>query len=173
MTKGFICTVLVVFLACLGAGTAYGESCTQLTLKLQPQSTDLDPTDFDFLAAYFGVDPFGWCWSQPVVGTIQGVWAFCGNDALAIFNPFSVGVGPDLWGNPGVVLTKEGDLIYMISYGLSVWNGDTFVGFGGMTRISGGTGAYEGATGWTADRSKRIPTPTYAARLQGFLCLPD
>ena len=155
----------------LSAGAAFGQECRQLNVTLKVESPDLDPEDFEFLADYFGVDDFDWCWSQRVIGTIQGTWVFCGSWALFADDPLGVGIGPELYGNPGIIYTRKGN-IYTMSYGLSVWDGAVFVAFGGLTRYLDGTGAYSGATGYSTDGPMKYP-PTYWIQSKGFLCVPD
>ena len=172
------CLVVTVALF-LGGGAAYGgdledlgENCRKLNVILVEESTDLDPEDYDFLAAYFGVAPFEWCWSQQVIGTLQGTWVLCGSFIdLYLPDPLDLGIGPDLYGNPGIIYTRKGN-IYTMSYGLSVWEGDVFVAFGGLTRYMGDTGAYEGAEGWGTDSPKKYPA-SYWMQGHGFLCWSD
>jgi len=115
--------------------------------------------------------PFDWCWSQRVIGTIQGTWVLCGSWELFIADPLDLGIGPDVYGNPGIIYTRKGN-IYTMSYSFSVWGGDVFVAFGGLTRFGGGTDAYEGATGWGTDAPKKYPV-SYWMQNHGFLCVPD
>ena len=179
MHKTLVCSAFLVLVLCLGVGTAFGQDCDKFNVILKPGETyvdDDDLGDYDFLAEHFGVEPFEWCWSQRVIGTVQGRWALCGNNDLAIFDPFGLGIGPELWGNPGFILTKKGDMIYTMSYGLAVWGFDgdfsDVDAFGGLTTFYGGTGAYAGATGWSTDSPKKYPA-TFWLQSRGFLCVSN
>jgi len=179
MRKTIVCLALVGFVTGLAGGPAYGQSCENFNVILKEAATDLDPTEQDLwrLAIHFGIrPPFDYCWSQRVIGTVQGVWALCGNDDLSMFDPLGLGVGPELWGNPGIIYTKQGDMIITMSYGLSVWDFDgdfeDIDAFGGLTTFDGGNGAYTGASGWTTDSPKKYPA-SFWIQSHGFLCVPD
>lgn len=164
-------------------GGDLGDDCQNLNVTLKEESTDVDPTDpaYVALAEYFGFDVFEVCWSQEVIGTIQGTWVLCWRDGLYIPDPLfdlpgvTIDPGVEVWGNPGIIHTKKGD-IYVISYGLSVWDYTVdpavFIAFAGVSRYLGGTGAYEGASGWSTDSPKTYP-PTYKMQSVGFICIPD
>lgn len=182
------CYVAVVAIV-LGGGAAFGadlgDDCQNLNVTLKEESSDVDPSDPTYVALaefFFGAGAtFDVCWSQEVIGTIQGTWVLCWREGLLIPNPvFDVpGVptdpGVEVWGNPGVIHTKKGD-IYVMSYGLSVWDyapdPDFFIAFGGVSQYLGGTGAFAGATGWSTDSPKTYP-PTYKLQSVGFICVPD
>ena len=182
MNRTVIGNALLILTLCLAASAASGQDCGNVTLTIKPEETPIaegDLGEFDFLADWFDVEPFQWCWSQRVVGTIQGVWTFCGHEDLYIENPLGLDIHsefPELWGNPGVIETKKGDLIYVMSYGLSVWDygadPDFLFSWAGVTTFAGGTGAYADAWGWTADKTKKFPA-SYWAEVEGFLCVPD
>lgn len=161
-----VCAILIV-----GASVASAQDCAKMNFVLKEESTDQDPANYQFLADYFGIDSFEYCWSQEVNGTLKGTWVFCGSSYLFMNDPLDLGVGPELWANPGIIITRNG-IIYTMSYSLSVWDGDVFVAFGGLTRYVAGTGAYTGATGWTTDSPMKYP-PTYWIHSEGILCLPE
>ena len=164
------CFVMTAALV-LGAGAAFGQQCQQINLTLKEESTDVNAADYEELAEWFGFDSFEVCWSQRAIGTIRGTWVLCWAEGLFEYPLFELGFGPELWGNPGVIHTRDGD-IFVMSYALSVWDGDVFVAFGGVTQYLGGTGAYEGATGWSTDSPKKYP-PSYWIESNGILCVPD
>ena len=174
------CLVVTVVLV-LGGGAAFGgdlgEDCRKLNLITHEESTYVDHEGevSVALAAYFGVEPFDWCWSQQVIGTLQGTWVFCGSWELFMDDLFGLGNFPELYGNPGVIFTRKGN-IYTMSYGLSVWDyaedPAVFVAFGGLTHFVGDTGDYEGAEGWGTDAPKKYP-PSYWLQNHGFLCWSD
>lgn len=185
MRKAACLAVAVVLVMAGGAafGGDLGEDCKILNMTLKEESSDVDAGDYDFLAEYFfGVGAtFDVCWSQEAIGTIQGTMVLCWRDGLYIPDPLFnlpgvvIDPGPEVWGNPGIIHTKKGD-IYTMSYGLSVWDYTVdpavFVAFAGVTRYLGGTGAYEGATGWSTDSPKKYP-PTYNIQSVGYLCVPE
>ena len=186
------CLVVTVALF-LGGGLAFGQDCGQLNITFKPEATDLDLTDYPNnldpsdhallvrLTEYYGVEfnnpENDWCWKQRVIGTFVGTWVSCGSIDLAIWGPLfapldvGIGPGPDLYGNPGIIHTRKGD-IFTMSYGLSVVDGDDWIAFGGVTWYGDGTDAYEGATGWGTDAPKKYP-PSYWIQSKGFLCIPD
>ncbi len=172
--------ILVAVALAVSAGSVFGQDCGPLNLTFRPQSIDLFPGDdlYDqyvpMIALQFGLDPavFEWCWTQRVVGTIQGRWITCGGMGLAMFDPFGLGGGPDMYGNPGIITSKKG-VIYTMSYGLSKYNSEgDWVAFGGLTWYGDGTGRYTGADGWGTDSPKHYP-PSFWVRSVGFLCKPE
>lgn len=176
-TACFLITLVLV----LCAGTVYAqENCKTLNINYKPDDFYINPGDplYDqyvpMIEARFGIDPgtFEWCWTQSIVGTINGRWIACGKMDLAIFDPFALGINPELWGNPGIMITKSGNLFTM-SYGLSKYDdGGAWIAFGGVSYFEGSSGKYTGTWGWAADRPKHFP-PTFEIRSVGYLCPPE
>jgi hypothetical protein len=186
--------LVVTALLVLTGGVSFGDDpadCAKLNLMFQPGGDpSLEPGEplyeeyVPVLLAYYGIDAFDWCWSQPIRGSLGGVgvkgtWVACGAFDLSLLAPLfpevsaPFGAGPDLYGNPGILITNKGD-IFTMSYGASVYEGAdfTWVAFGGITWYGDGTGAFEGAHGWGSDTSKTTP-PSFWVRSVGYLCFPD
>lgn len=175
-TACFVVAAAIILLA----SSAAGQDCGPLNLQFQPDAPAVNPGDplYDewvpLIAEHFGLDPagFGWCWTQRVVGTIPGTWVTCGGDDLFVPNPFGIGDGPDLYGNPGVLFNKRGE-VYTMSWGLSRFDSEfNWLAFGGLTHYDGETGRYTDAEGWGTDRPKHYP-PTYWIRSAGYFCYPE
>ena len=177
MKRVVIFTVAVVL--ALSAGNALGQGCGHLNLIFKPEAPSIFPGDFLYdqyvpqVAAYYGIPitDFEWCWTQRVGGTIQGTWVTCGGNNIAIYAPFGLPNEPDLYVNPGILITKKGD-IFTLSYGLSRYEGMDWVSFGGVTWYGDGTGMYAGANGWGTDAPKHYP-PSFWIESKGFLCLAE
>jgi hypothetical protein len=165
-------SLLIVLITGFG-GAAFGEDCEQINYNIKAEEGYVDHTDPAYieLAERFGFDSFEVCWSQRAIGTPNGTLVLCWEDSLIIPNPFSQPVAPDLWGNPGVLHTKDGD-IYFMAYSVSIWGDDGLIALSSLTRYEGGTGAYEGASGWTSDTPKKYP-PSFWMQSKGTLCVPD
>jgi hypothetical protein len=163
----------------LSAGNALGQGCGHLNLIFMPDAPSIaagDPLYDQYVpqvAAYYGIPvaDFEWCWTQRVSGTIRGTWVTCGGNNIAIYGPFGLPNEPDLFVNPGILITKKGD-IYTLSYGLSRYEGADWVSFGGVTWYGDGTGIYAGANGWGSDCPKHYP-PSFWIESRGFLCTAD
>jgi hypothetical protein len=173
-------SIIVGLVLVAGAGAAFGQDCGPLNLQFLEPSVDLFPGDplYDeyvpMIAAHFGLDPavFQWCWTQRVVGTIPGTWVSCGGDPIADYDLFGLPSDPHLYLNPGIIITRRGD-VYTISYGLSRYDADfNWIAFGGVTYYEGATGKWAGAEGWGTDRPKHYP-PSFWIRSFGSLCMPD
>ena len=100
---------LVVLMLVLGAGSAVAQDCGPLNITFKPDAPSIFPGDplYDqyvpMIATYYGLDisVFEWCWTQRVVGTIQGTCVSCGGMGLAMFDPFGLGIGPRPVRQPG------------------------------------------------------------------------
>lgn len=176
--KKTACVAIAAVLA-LAASTAFGQECGPLNITFKPDAPSIFPGDLLYdtyvpmVAAYFGVPlaDFEWCWTQRVVGTIQGTWVTCGGNNIAIYGPFGLPNEPDLYVNPGIMISRKGD-IFTLSYGLSRYEGVDWVAFGGITWYGDGTGMYAGANGYSTDSPKHYP-PTFWIVSKGFLCLME
>ena len=178
MRKAIVLGITAVL--ALGAGTVFAQDCGELRLNFKLPSIDLIPGDdlhemyVPMIAAHYGLEPgvFEWCWTQQVVGTISGTWVSCGGTTLSEGDPFGFGFGPDLYPNPGIIITKKGDL-YSMSWGLSRYDATgAWLAFGGVTRYADGTGRFAGALGWGTDAPQHFP-PSFWIRSSGYICLQE
>jgi len=174
------CFVVAAVLV-LGAGSAFGQECKRINVQFQEPAEFIVPGDqlFDdyvpLIEARFGVTfvpPDDWCWAQRAVGTIRGTWIACGKIDLSIFDPFGFGINTELWGNPGILVGRKGNLFTM-SYGVAKWaDPETMTALGGVTYYEGTTGRYEGLIGWATDRPMHYP-PSFWVRSVGLICMPE
>jgi hypothetical protein len=173
--------IAVVLVVALGAGSAFGQDCRKINIQFQEPAPYIDLTDpmyapwVALIEGRFGVtfDPDNdWCWTQRAVGTIRGTWIACGKMDLSIFDPFGFGINTELWGNPGILITKRGYLFTM-SYGVSKWaDPENLSALGGVSYYEGATGRYEGMIGWATDRPMHYP-PSFWVRSVGLICEPE
>ncbi len=188
--------LVVVVLILLAGHLAYGgdkvdgAKCQELVLTFQPDSVDLNPKDWLYEAyvpliqARFEIGSVDSCWAQSVTGSlggisISGTWVACGNSNLSRAAPLFGKItargfsGPDLYGNPGIIITKKKGEIYTMSYSLSVYEGaiHEWMAFGGVTWFGDGTDRFKRTYGWASDRSPAVP-PTLWVESEGYLCFP-
>jgi hypothetical protein len=132
-----------------------GEKCKRVNIVHQ----EIGP----FIADPAECNGYDFCGSAEVDGTPNGTYTYFGNWAD------SAPVGPDALGfwNDAVLETAHGDL--MIEERGIVHLG-TSDGFAIHSRIVGGTGKYEGATGWMASFGNLEGD---FARIAGEICPPE
>ena len=117
------------------------------------------------------------CLDTPVKGQLKGTWRFLSNPDWNVVeltvpgDPDDLGIGSwDLWvvWALGVFETKKGDIITQET---DMLNLDIYMDYGAlstMSHIIGGTGKYEGATGWLGG----VITETEGGVLRGEVCTP-
>lgn len=123
--------------------------------------------------SYNGED-YLWCLDTPVTGNLGGTWRFMSRpdwNAFELTVPDVLGIGSwDLyvvWAL-GVFETNKGDIITQES---DMLNLDAYFNYGALTTMSyiiGGTGIYEGATGWLGV----VATETEGGVMRGEVCTP-
>lgn len=160
----------LVFTLCLAVSSAIAGECKKINAKIGP-ATYLD--EFDE-CSYDGVD-YLWCIDTQVTGNLRGTWHFLSKPAD---NFFDLTVTEDLgipgWGlwvvwGVSVFETRKGDIITQDNAILNFNVYFTpFGGLSGMTAIVGGTGKYEGATGWLG----YVITEAEGGVLNGVVCTP-
>jgi hypothetical protein len=124
--------------------------------------------------SYNGVD-YAWCLDTPVTGNLKGTWHILANpdwNAWELTVPVGIPGIPswDLWAtwNLSVFETRKGDIITQAN---EIAHLDVFFTYGaisGTAFITGGTGNYEGATGWIG----WVVTETGGGALRGEICTP-
>jgi hypothetical protein len=156
----------MVFALCLAAPSATAGDCKKIIAQFGPDV-------FLGECSYEGED-YVWCGDFPVTGNLRGTWHSYGRPA---YNAFDLTV-PDVLGIPGwnlwvvwylcVFETHKGNIITQEN---EIINPDTYFTYGalsGMAFIIGGTGDYEGATGWIG----AVGTEAEGGVLRGEICTP-
>lgn len=174
LTKTLTIGAVVLSLVCVGGSATFAETCGKFKLVVGFPVIDLDPADFEELAEHFGIENgFEWCWSQPVKGSVVGEWVFCGSthEEIYKFDPFGFGYDSELYGNPGMITSENGDIIYTMTYSMAYWDFEIFeaIAVGGITRYTGATGDFSTAAGWTSDRPTQNP-PSFKVKAVGTMC---
>ena len=159
----------LVFALCLAASSATAGDCKKIIAKVGA-ATYLDACSYDG-------EVYIWCIETPVTGNLRGTWRFYSRPA---FNAFDLTV-PDVLGIPGwnlwvawslsVFETRKGDIITQDNAILNLdvyFNPDWGGPLSGMTSIIGGTGDYEGATGWLG----YVIVEAEGGVLRGVVCTP-
>lgn len=151
---------------CLAASTATAGECKKII-------ADVKATDFYVGCSYDGED-YLWCIDAPVTGNLGGTWSFYSRpEDNFIFEtiPDVLGIGSwdvlVVWAlgvfktHKGDILTQETDLLNLEAY-------DAYFALSSMAHIIGGTGEYEGATGWLGV----VATETEGGTMRGMVCTP-
>lgn len=164
--KRYACVGFVVFALGLAAATAFAGDCKKIIANVGP-STYLDECSYD------GVD-YIWCIDAPLTGNLRGTWHFLSAPDWNIWEltvPEVLGIpGWDLWvgWSLTVIETQKGDIIAAEN---EVINLDAYNAYGalsGAASIVGGTGDYEGATGWFGI----VVTEAEGGVMRGMVCTP-
>lgn len=157
----------LLLLLCLAASSASAGECKKIIAGIGA-SILLEECSYD------GED-YLWCIDTPVTGNLKGTWHFYSRPYDNGFYDLQV---PDVLGIPGwdlwvvwelnVFETKKGDII---AQGNDLLNVDAYFDYGALSSMSyiiGGTGKYEGATGWLG----AVATETEGGVLRGKVCTP-
>ena len=157
--------VLVIIVLCFSVSSfVWGETCKQVFANLgEPGPILFDP------------DCNGWenCRSTDVMGTLNGVITDYSNISELIWLDDTV-VGL----NEAVIETSHGK-IYLDVRAIIYWGAPD--GGAANANVTGGTGRYEGATGWLAyvtwagseDRACWLSCEDGGGLIRGEICLPD
>ena len=156
--------VIVVFFA---VSTATAGDCRKVIAKLGP-ATYLDECSYD------GVD-YLWCIDTPVTGNLRGTWHYLSSpeDNFWVLTVPDGALGIPSWTiwtvwNLSVFETHKGDIITQDNEIINLDVFDTYGALSGMAFVIGGTGNYEGATGWLG----YVVTEADGGELRGEVCTP-
>ncbi len=165
--KKKVFVAFLVLAVCLTATNASAGDCKKIIAKVGA-ATYLDECSYD------GVD-YIWCIDTPVIGNLRGTWHFYSSPEINIWEltvpDGALGIpGWDLWAawNLSVFETHKGDIITQDN---EILNLDAYQAYGalsGAAFIIGGTGDFEGATGWLG----YVITEAEGGELRGEICLP-
>ena len=142
--KSFIVHAALVVVLCLAAGVAIAGECQPVEVRIGP-STYLDSCPPGYL----------YCIDAPLKGTFNGTWHFYGDGGQVEGEP-GVENQPYSWLWAGwaldVIETNRGTIYAQDNWmwNLSALESGSKAGLPMVTisNITGGTDAYEGATGW-------------------------
>ena len=162
MKRHFLYSILVLMLS-LVAATAVAEQCKPVHSRLG-EMVFYDPGCMLNGVTYY------WCAERPVFGTLNGTYRFYSAPA---FNGWDLevpdgAIGASWWIGVSyaisVLETKNGTLF---TEEAQVWHWGEVEGWGSHFSITGGTGKYDGATGWMASAGSWD-----SMALVGKLCTP-
>jgi len=174
MQRTLISHALLVVVLCLVAGAAVAGECKPVHVRIGP-STYLDPCE------YAGID-FLYCIDAPLRGTFRGTWHYYGEWDNGVFWPELDAAGDPIFDPApysgfvagwalGVIETRRGEVYLQDNY---LWNFNAIsadhVPFVSAINIKGGSGKYEGASGWLgviADDSG-----DWRGFMKGVICTP-
>ena len=152
---------------CLAASSATAGECKKIIAGVGASNYYVD-------CSYNGEDYFH-CIDTPVTGNLKGTWRWYSNpedpNFVELTVPDVLGIGSwDLWvvWSLSVIETHKGDIR---SQGADLLNVDAYFTYGALSNTSyiiGGTGKYEGATGWLGV----VATETEGGVLRGEVCTP-
>jgi hypothetical protein len=165
--KKRVFVAFLVFVVCLMVSNATAGDCKKVIAKIGP-ATYLDECSYD------GVD-YIWCIDTPVTGNLRGTWHYLSSPEV---NFFDLAVPDGVLGIPGwslwvpwnlsVFETHKGDIITQDNEILNLDVFDSYGALSGMAFVIGGTGDYEGATGWLG----YVITEAEGGELRGLICTP-
>jgi hypothetical protein len=137
---------ILVLMLSLVAATAMAEQCKPIHARLG-EMVFYDPGCMLDGVTYY------WCAERPTLGTLKGTYRFYSAPEVngwdlevpegAIGASWWIGVSYAI----SVFETKKGTLFTQET---NVWHYDEMEGWGAHSSITGGTGRYDGATGWLA-----------------------
>jgi len=163
MKRHFLYFIIVLMLS-LVAATAMADKCKPVHARLG-EMVFYDPGCMLDGWTYY------WCAERPVLGTLNGTYRFYSAPA---FNGWDLVVPPDTIGTTGwsigvshVISVLETEKGTLLTQEAQVWHGGELEGWGSHFSITGGTGHYDGATGWMASAGSWD-----SMALVGELCTP-
>lgn len=145
MKHHFLYFILVIMLS-LVAATAMAEKC-------KPVHAQFGEIVFDDPGCILDEVTYYWCAERLALGTLNGTYRFYSAPA---FNGWDLevpdgAIGGSWWIGVSYAIsvfeTEKGNLFTEES---QVWHWDELEGWGSHFSITGGTGHYDGATGWMA-----------------------
>ena len=167
MRKSLLSTVLVAILISV-ASVAVADDCKKIFARV-----DYGP--FVEGCKYDGVEYY-WCSDSRVRGNLKGTWHLYTSPEFNCFeNTVPNGVlgidGWDVWScwNLSVFETKHGELITQGNDYVNLESYFTNGSFASTFFVIGGTGKYEGATGWLGNVGDEV---SGKGILRGEICTP-
>jgi hypothetical protein len=146
MKREFLTAVLVIAV-CLAAPSVSADDCRKII-------ANAGVAVFPDECSYNGVD-YAWCIDTPMTGNLKGTWHILANpdwNAWELTVPDGIPGIPvwDLWAtwNLSVFETKKGDIVTQANEIVVLDSYFTYGALSGTALIIGGTGVYDGATGW-------------------------
>ena len=164
--KKKVFVAFLVLAVCLTVSNATAEDCKKIIAKV-------GPVEYLDACSYNGMD-YIWCIDSRVKGNLLGTWHIFANpdfNAWELTVPDVLGIpGWDLWAtwNLSVFETKHGDVVTAAN---EIAHLDVYFTYGaisGTALVVGGTGDYEGATGWVG----WVITEAGGGELRGEICTP-
>jgi len=166
--KSRVFVAFLILVVCLMVSHATAGDCKKIIANAVSTEYDLDG------CTYNGVY-YIWCIDTSVTGNLKGTWHIFANPD---FNGWNLEVPDDIDGIPVWVLsvtwnlsvfeTKKGNIITQADEILNPDVYDAFQALSGLALITGGTGDYEGASGWIG----WVVTETDGGVLRGEFCTP-
>jgi len=145
MQRLLVCSISILVLF-LGAATAMADHCKAVHAQLGPIVLYEPGCELDGFTYY-------WCGERPATGTLNGTFRYYSAPEL---NGWDLEVPPGAMGESwwigvshliSILETQKGTLFTQES---QVWHWGEEEGWGSHSSITGGTGHYDGATGWLA-----------------------
>jgi hypothetical protein len=160
----FVISSLLAF--CLAAPSVTAGGCKKIIANAG--------ASYFYEGCSYGGEDYLWCLDTPITGNLNGTWRFMSRpdwNAFELTVEDVLGIGSwDLWvvWALGVFETQKGDIITQET---DLLNLDAYFDYGALSSMSyiiGGTGDYEGATGWLG----AVVTETEGGVLRGEICTP-
>lgn len=162
MKKQIVFAVSVLMLS-LVATAAMAEQCKAVHARLG-EMVFHDPGCMLDGATYY------WCAERPTLGTLNGTYRFY---SAPSFNGWDLEVPAESMGTSWWIGVSYAISVFETSKGMlftqeaQVWHGAELEGWGSHFSITGGTGRYDGATGWIASAGSWD-----SMALVGEVCMP-
>lgn len=158
----------VALALCLVTSMAFAGDCKKIIANAGP-SIYLEP----YACSYDGVN-YIWCIDTPLTGNLRGTWHLMSAPDWNIWEltvPEVLGIpGWDLWVGWSlmVIETHRGDIIAAENEVINLDAYNTYGALSGTASIVGGTGDFEGATGWFGI----VVTEAEGGVMRGMVCTP-
>ena len=161
----FVAFLIVV--VCLTASQATAGDCKKVI-------ANIGLSDYVGPCTYNGVE-YTWCIDTTVTGNLKGTWHVFGNPDANYYELMVPEGSPGIpsWGflvtwNVSVFETKKGNVFAQADEIIILDVFDAFGAFSGTALVTGGTGDYEGASGWLG----WVASEADGGVLQGMICTP-
>jgi hypothetical protein len=175
MKRPWLVPVLILMCSLIASGVLADPTCKKIQAPVGPETMIEEGCSYDG-------EFYPWCFERGLRGNLRGTWTSYGRgpDSAPLDNGWFLIVPDGLAGNTGwplftlwnlaVIQTHKGEIIAQETTVVDIQSFfvDEYGTFSSTMRIIGGTGGYEGATGWLG----AVTTIGEGGAIRGLICTP-